>query len=161
MKLDPEKFANMVAKDVAKMLLPRVRKIVREEVDYMKERILKEIQENAPSDFVNDNSVYELQEQPVKKQKKTNQKAVVAQRKNAVQSKVKQYFGENNPYGDLIANAGEEVLEQQIAEQVREEAYASDEKIPIEEASLEEMIDPAKMDFEFLVDKVGDKNEAV
>ena len=44
MKVSKDEFAQQIARDVAKLLLPRVRKMVREEIEYGVDKILKEQQ---------------------------------------------------------------------------------------------------------------------
>jgi len=119
-------IAEQVTKDVAKKLIPKLRRVVREEIDRSMKDIIYEMvmkqQTPLQNDVVRENTVEFAQEQP---ENVTSAKTFIAQR-HASRSKAQQLLEKNfkndDPFADLIMNAEDpqealDLKEQQILNQ--------------------------------------------
>lgn len=150
MKVKTDDLSTKIAKEVTRMLLPKVKRIVREEVEYNMNKILNEYSKgrknlNSVVDF---NEVVE-QERPQKQQKTVNQEKsvndIVLERKKLAREKLHRYYDSNDPFADMIANAEDP----QEAERIKEEIQINNKKDrkKLSEATADELLDPLNLDF--------------
>ena len=101
-------IAEQVTKDVAKKLIPKLRRVVREEIDRsMKDMIYEMVvkQQTPLQDVVRENTVEFAPEQP---QNVTSAKTFIAQRqasRSKAQQLLEKSFKDDDPFADLIMNA--------------------------------------------------------
>ena len=101
-------IAEQVTKDVAKKLIPKLRRVVREEIDRsMKDMIYEMVvkQQTPLQDVVRENTVEFAPEQP---QNVTSAKTFIAQRqasRSKAQQLLEKSFKNDDPFADLIMNA--------------------------------------------------------
>ena len=98
-------IAEQVTKDVAKKLIPKLRRVVREEIDRsMKDMIYEMVvkQQTPLQDVVRENTVEFTQERP---QNASAAKTFIAQRqasRSKAQQLLEKNFKNDDPYADLI-----------------------------------------------------------
>ena len=118
-------IAEQVTKDVAKKLIPKLRRVVREEIDRSMKDIIYEMvtKQQAPlQDVVRENTVEFTQERP---QNASAAKTFIAQRqasRSKAQQLLEKNFKNDDPYADLIMSAEDpqeamDLKEQQILNQ--------------------------------------------
>jgi len=119
-------IAEQVTKDVAKKLIPKLRRVVREEIDRSMKDIIYEMvmkqQTPLQNDVVRENTVEFAQEQP---ENVTSAKTFIAQRqasRSKAQQLIEKNFKNDDPFADLIMNAEDpqealDLKEQQILNQ--------------------------------------------
>ena len=119
-------IAEQVTKDVAKKLIPKLRRVVREEIDRsMKDMIYEMVmkqQTPLQNDVVRENTVEFAPEQPANV---TSAKTFIAQRqasRSKAQQLIEKNFKNDDPFADLIMNAEDpqealDLKEQQILNQ--------------------------------------------
>ena len=118
-------IAEQVTKDVAKKLIPKLRRVVREEIDRsMKDMIYEMVtkQQTPLQDVVRENTVEFAPEQPANV---TSAKTFIAQRqasRSKAQQLIEKNFKNDDPFADLIMNAEDpqealDLKEQQILNQ--------------------------------------------
>ena len=118
-------IAEQVTKDVAKKLIPKLRRVVREEIDRsMKDMIYEMVvkQQTPLQDVVRENTVEFTQERP---QNTSAAKTFIAQRqasRSKAQQLLEKNFKNDDPYADLIMSAEDpqeamDLKEQQILNQ--------------------------------------------
>ena len=101
-------IAEQVTKDVAKKLIPKLRRVVREEIDRsMKDMIYEMVvkQQTPLQDVVRENTVEFAPEQP---ENVTSAKTFIAQRqasRSKAQQLLEKSFKNDDPFADLIMNA--------------------------------------------------------
>ena len=101
-------IAEQVTKDVAKKLIPKLRRVVREEIDRsMKDMIYEMVvkQQTPLQNVVRENTVEFAPEQP---QNVTSAKTFIAQRqasRSKAQQLLEKSFKNDDPFADLIMNA--------------------------------------------------------
>ena len=101
-------IAEQVTKDIAKKLIPKLRRVVREEIDRsMKDMIYEMVvkQQTPLQDVVRENTVEFAPEQP---QNVTSAKTFIAQRqasRSKAQQLLEKSFKNDDPFADLIMNA--------------------------------------------------------
>ena len=150
MKVKTDDLSTKIAKEVTRMLLPKVKRIVREEVEYNMNKILNEYSKGRK----NLNSVVDFdevveQERPQKQQKPVSQEKsvndIVLERKKLAREKLHSYYDSNDPFADMIANAEDP----QEAERIKEEIQINNKKDrkKLSEATADELLDPLNLDF--------------
>jgi hypothetical protein len=150
MKVKTDDLSTKIAKEVTRMLLPKVKRIVREEVEYNMNKILNEYSKGRK----NLNSVVDFdevveQERPQKQQKTVSQEKsvndIVLERKRLAREKLHSYYDSNDPFADMIANAEDP----QEAERIKEEVQINSKKDrkKLSEATADELLDPLNLDF--------------
>jgi hypothetical protein len=150
MKVKTDDLSTKIAKEVTRMLLPKVKRIVREEVEYNMNKILNEYSKgrknlNSVVDF---NEVVE-QERPQKQQNTASQEKsvndIVLERKKLAREKLHGYYDSNDPFADMIANAEDP----QELERIKEETQVNNKKDrkKLSEATADELLDPLNLDF--------------
>ena len=150
MKVKTDDLSTKIAKEVTRMLLPKVKRIVREEVEYNMNKILNEYSKGRK----NLNSVVDFdevveQERPQKQQKTVSQEKsvndIVLERKKLAREKLHSYYDSNDPFADMIANAEDP----QEAERIKEEIQINNRKDrkKLSEATADELLDPLNLDF--------------
>jgi 2-oxoglutarate dehydrogenase complex dehydrogenase (E1) component-like enzyme len=118
-------IAEQVTKDVAKKLIPKLRRVVREEIDRsMKDMIYEMVvkQQTPLQDVVRENTVEFAQDQP---ENVSAAKTFIAQRqasRSKAQQLIEKNFKNDDPFADLIMNAEDpqealDLKEQQILNQ--------------------------------------------
>jgi hypothetical protein len=119
-------IAEQVTKDVAKKLIPKLRRVVREEIDRsMKDMIYEMVmkqQTPLQNDVVRENTVEFAPEQPANV---TSAKTFIAKRqasRSKAQQLIEKNFKNDDPFADLIMNAEDpqealDLKEQQILNQ--------------------------------------------
>jgi len=119
-------IAEQVTKDVAKKLIPKLRRVVREEIDRSMKDIIYEMvmkqQTPLQNDVVRENTVEFAPEQPANV---TSAKTFIAQRqasRSKAQQLIEKNFKNDDPFADLIMNAEDpqealDLKEQQILNQ--------------------------------------------
>jgi hypothetical protein len=148
MKVSKDEFAQQIARDVAKLLLPRVRKMVREEIEYGVDKILKE-QQNNP-DWINEGSNDVDWEEEPRRRPSTNGKSasqIVAERRNAQKQRLAQYYDSNDPFMGMIMDADDPQEEKKIEEEIEYERAVTGPKKKLSEATIDDLVDPLNLDF--------------
>ena len=118
-------IAEQVTQDVAKKLIPKLRRVVREEIDRSMKDIIYEMvvkQQTPLQDVVRENTVEFAPEQPANV---TSAKTFIAQRqasRSKAQQLIEKNFKNDDPFADLIMNAEDpqealDLKEQQILNQ--------------------------------------------
>ena len=156
MKVSKDEFAQQIARDVAKFLLPRVRKMVREEIEYGIDKILKEQQSN--SSWINENTGNEEQdrweEEPNRRPLTNNKSAsqIVAERRNAQKQRLAQYYDNNDPFMGMIMDVEDPQEEEMVKEEMEYEKAITGPKKKLSEATADELADPLNLDFSENID---------
>ena len=113
-------IAEQVTKDVAKKLIPKLRRVVREEIDRsMKDMIYEMVvkQQTPLQDVVRENTVDFAQERP---KNASAAKSLIAQRqasRNKAQQILEKSMGSDDPFADLIMSAEDPQEELDLKEQ--------------------------------------------
>ena len=149
MKINKEELAASLAKDISRMLLPKIKRVVREEVDYTFSKLLREYNNGSK----NMNSVVDFKDD---KGGRVDANQIVAERKRevreATQKRLEEYYKQNSddPYAEFIAAAEDPEENAKIQEQIQ----LSQPKKKLSEASQEDLADPMALDFSEVVDKI-------
>lgn len=149
MKINKEELAASLAKDISRMLLPKIKRVVREEVDYTFSKLLREYNNGSK----NINSVVDFKDD---KGGRVDANQIVAERKRevreATQKRLEEYYKQNSddPYAEFIATAEDPEEDAKIQEQIQ----MSRPKKKLSEASQEDLADPMALDFSEVVDRI-------
>jgi len=148
-------IAEQVTKDVAKKLIPKLRRVVREEIDRsMKDMIYEMVmkQQTPLQDVVEENVVeFDAPQQP---QNVSSAKNFIAQRQASrakAQQILEKKFDENDPFANLIMDAEDP----QEEEQMKQEQILAGPMKKITEVSKGDMTMPENIDFTAAMDKLG------
>ena len=148
-------IAEQVTKDVAKKLIPKLRRVVREEIDRsMKDMIYEMVmkQQTPLQDVVEENVVeFDAPQQP---QNVSSAKNFIAQRqasREKAQQILEKKFDENDPFANLIMDAEDP----QEEEQMKQEQILAGPMKKITEVSKGDMTMPENIDFTAAMDKLG------
>jgi len=148
-------IAEQVTKDVAKKLIPKLRRVVREEIDRsMKDMIYEMVmKQQTPLQNVVEESVPQISA-PSQPQNVSTAKNYIAQRqasrakaKNILEDK----FAENDPFANLIMDAEDP----QEEEQLKQEQILAGPMKKVTEVSKGDMTMPENIDFTAAMDKLG------
>lgn len=150
MKVKTDDLSAKIAKEVTKMLLPRIKRIVREEVEYNMNKILVEYSKgnknlNSVVDF---DSLVEQEEPKVVSNEKNIDKSVndiVLERKKQAREKLHSFYSSNDPFSEMIASAEDPQEINKIKESLASANRPQRKKLS--EASGEELLDPLNLDF--------------
>ena len=148
-------IAEQVTKDVAKKLIPKLRRVVREEIDRsMKDMIYEMVMKQQPplQNVVEENvAQFEAPSQP---QNVSSAKNYIAQRQ-ASRAKAQQIlenkFDADDPFASLIMDAEDP----QEEEEMKQEQILSGPMKKITEVSKGDMTMPENIDFTAAMDKLG------
>ena len=150
-------IAEQVTKDVAKKLIPKLRRVVREEIDRsMKDMIYEMVmKQQTPLQNVVEENVAQLgHSQPTQPANVSSAKNYIAQRqasrakaKNILEDK----FAENDPFANLIMDAEDP----QEEEQLKQEQILAGPMKKVTEVSKGDMTMPENIDFTAAMDKLG------
>ena len=153
MKINKEELAASLAKDISRMLLPKIKRVVREEVDYTFSKLLREYNSGSK----NMNSVVDFKDD---KGGRVDANQIVAERKKeareAVDRKLQEYYQNHqlhindDPYAQFIATAEDPETDRKMQEQIQ----MSQPKKKLSEASQEDLADPMALDFSEVVDRI-------
>ena len=148
-------IAEQVTKVVAKKLIPKLRRVVREEIDRsMKDMIYEMVmnQQTPLQDVVEENVVeFDAPQQP---QNVSSAKNFIAQRQASrakAQQILEKKFDENDPFANLIMDAEDP----QEEEQMKQEQILAGPMKKITEVSKGDMTMPENIDFTAAMDKLG------
>jgi hypothetical protein len=148
-------IAEQVTKDVAKKLIPKLRRVVREEIDRsMKDMIYEMVmKQQTPLQNVVEENVPQISA-PSQPQNVSTAKNYIAQRqasrakaKNILEDK----FAENDPFANLIMDAEDP----QEEEQLKQEQILAGPMKKVTEVSKGDMTMPENIDFTAAMDKLG------
>lgn len=147
MKVNKEELAQSLAKEVAKLLIPKIKRVVREEVDYSFSKLLREHNRGGK----NLNSVVDFGDE----EKTSDASKIVAERKReareAASRKLQEYYQNNDdPYAEFIASAEDPEADRNIQEQIQ----MSQPKKKLSEATESDLADPMALDFSEVVDRI-------
>ena len=148
-------IAEQVTKDVAKKLIPKLRRVVREEIDRsMKDMIYEMVmkQQTPLQNVVEENVVqFEAASQP---QNVSSAKSYIAQRQASrakAQQILEKKFDSDDPFASLIMDAEDP----QEEEEMKQEQILSGPMKKITEVSKGDMTMPENIDFTAAMDKLG------
>ena len=148
-------IAEQVTKDVAKKLIPKLRRVVREEIDRsMKDMIYEMVmKQQTPLQNVVEENVVQF-ETPSQPQNVSTAKNYIAQRQ-AARAKAKNIledkFAEDDPFANLIMDAEDP----QEEEQLKHEQILAGPMKKVTEVSKGDMTMPENIDFTAAMNKLG------
>ena len=148
-------IAEQVTKDVAKKLIPKLRRVVREEIDRsMKDMIYEMVmKQQTPLQNVVEENVPQISA-PSQPQNVSTAKNYIAQRQ-AARAKAKNIledkFAEDDPFANLIMDAEDP----QEEEQLKQEQILAGPMKKVTEVSKGDMTMPENIDFTAAMDKLG------
>jgi len=152
MKVNKEELAQSLAKEVAKLLIPKIKRVVREEVDYSFSKLLREHNRGGK----NLNSVVDFGDE----EKNTDATKIVAERKKeareAVDRKLQEYYQNHqlhindDPYAQFIATAEDPEADRKMQEQIQ----MSQPKKKLSEATEADLADPMNIDFGEVMERI-------
>ena len=148
-------IAEQVTKDVAKKLIPKLRRVVREEIDRsMKDMIYEMVmKQQTPLQNVVEENVVQF-DSPAQPQNVSTAKNYIAQRQ-ASRAKAQQIledkFDNNDPFASLIMDAEDP----QEEEQLKQEQILAGPMKKVTEVSKGDMTMPENIDFSAAMNKLG------
>lgn len=148
MKVNKEELAQSLAKEVAKLLIPKIKRVVREEVDYSFSKLLREHNRGGK----NLNSVVDFGDE----ERSGDASKIVAERKReareAANRKLQEYYQNNSddPYAEFIASAEDPEADRKIQEQIQ----MSQPKKKLSEATEADLADPMNIDFGEVMERI-------
>ena len=148
-------IAEQVTKDVAKKLIPKLRRVVREEIDRsMKDMIYEMVmKQQTPLHNVVEENVAQF-EAPSQPQNVSSAKNYIAQRQASrakAQQILEKKFDNDDPFASLIMDAEDP----QEEEEMKQEQILSGPMKKITEVSKGDMTMPENIDFTAAMDKLG------
>ena len=148
-------IAEQVTKDVAKKLIPKLRRVVREEIDRsMKDMIYEMVmKQQTPLQNVVEENVAQF-EAPSQPQNVSSAKNYIAQRQASrakAQQLLEDKFADDDPFASLIMNAEDP----QEEEEMKQEQMLAGPMKKITEVSKGDMTMPENIDFTAAMDKLG------
>ena len=148
-------IAEQVTKDVAKKLIPKLRRVVREEIDRsMKDMIYEMVmKQQTPLQNVVEENVAQF-EAPSQPQNVSSAKNYIAQRQASrakAQQILEKKFESDDPFASLIMDAEDP----QEEEEMKQEQILSGPMKKITEVSKGDMTMPENIDFTAAMDKLG------
>ena len=148
-------IAEQVTKDVAKKLIPKLRRVVREEIDRsMKDMIYEMVmKQQTPLQDVVEENVSQVAT-PSQPQNVSSAKNYIAQRQASrakAQQILEKKFDNDDPFASLIMDAEDP----QEEEEMKQEQILSGPRKKIPEVSKGDMTMPENIDFTAAMDKLG------
>ena len=148
-------IAEQVTKDVAKKLIPKLRRVVREEIDRsMKDMIYEMVmKQQTPLQNVVEENVVQF-DSPAQPQNVSTAKNYIAQRQASrakAQQLLEDKFAVDDPFASLIMNAEDP----QEEEEMKQEQMLAGPMKKITEVSKGDMTMPENIDFTAAMDKLG------
>ena len=148
-------IAEQVTKDVAKKLIPKLRRVVREEIDRsMKDMIYEMVmKQQIPLQNVVEENVVQF-DPPAQPQNVSTAKNYIAQRQASranAQQLLEDKFAVDDPFASLIMNAEDP----QEEEEMKQEQMLAGPMKKITEVSKGDMTMPENIDFTAAMDKLG------
>ena len=148
-------IAEQVTKDVAKKLIPKLRRVVREEIDRsMKDMIYEMVmKQQIPLQNVVEENVVQF-DPPAQPQNVSTAKNYIAQRQASrakAQQLLEDKFAVYDPFASLIMNAEDP----QEEEEMKQEQMLASPMKKITEVSKGDMTMPENIDFTAAMDKLG------
>ena len=148
-------IAEQVTKDVAKKLIPKLRRVVREEIDRsMKDMIYEMVmKQQTPLQNVVEENVVQF-DPPAQPQNVSTAKNYIAQRQASrakAQQLLEDKFADDDPFASLIMDAEDP----QEEEQMKQEQMLASPMKKITEVSKGDMTMPENIDFTAAMDKLG------
>ena len=148
-------IAEQVTKDVAKKLIPKLRRVVREEIDRsMKDMIYEMVmKQQTPLQNVVEENVVQF-DPPAQPQNVSTAKNYIAQRQASrakAQQLLEDKFADDDPFASLIMNAEDP----QEEEEMKQEQMLASPMKKITEVSKGDMTMPENIDFTAAMDKLG------
>ena len=148
-------IAEQVTKDVAKKLIPKLRRVVREEIDRsMKDMIYEMVmKQQIPLQNVVEENVVQF-DPPAQPQNVSTAKNYIAQRQASrakAQQLLEDKFAVDDPFASLIMDAEDP----QEEEQMKQEQILAGPMKKITEVSKGDMTMPENIDFSAAMDKLG------
>ena len=148
-------IAEQVTKDVAKKLIPKLRRVVREEIDRsMKDMIYEMVmKQQIPLQNVVEENVVQF-DPPAQPQNVSTAKNYIAQRQASrakAQQLLEDKFADDDPFASLIMDAEDP----QEEEQMKQEQILAGPMKKITEVSKGDMTMPENIDFSAAMDKLG------
>ena len=148
-------IAEQVTKDVAKKLIPKLRRVVREEIDRsMKDMVYEMVmKQHTPLQNVVEENMAEFDEtfQP---ENVSSAKSFIAQRQASrakAQKVLESKFKDDDPFANLIMDAADP----QEEEQLKQEQILAGPMKKVTEVSKGDMTMPENIDFTAAMDKLG------
>ena len=148
-------IAEQVTKDVAKKLIPKLRRVVREEIDRsMKDMIYEMVmKQQIPLQNVVEENVVQF-DPPAQPQNVSTAKNYIAQRQASrakAQQLLEDKFADDDPFASLIMDAEDP----QEEEEMKQEQMLASPMKKITEVSKGDMTMPENIDFTAAMDKLG------
>ena len=148
-------IAEQVTKDVAKKLIPKLRRVVREEIDRsMKDMIYEMVmKQQTPLQNVVEEKVaqFEVPSQPANVSQAKNYIAQRQASRAKAQQLLEDKFADDDPFASLIMNAEDP----QEEEEMKQEQMLASPMKKITEVSKGDMPMPENIDFTAAMDKMG------
>ena len=148
-------IAEQVTKDVAKKLIPKLRRVVREEIDRsMKDMIYEMVmkQQTPLQNVVEENvAQFEVPSQPANVSQAKNYIAQRQASRAKAQQLLEDKFADDDPFASLIMDAEDP----QEEEQMKQEQMLASPMKKITEVSKGDMTMPENIDFTAAMDKLG------
>ena len=148
-------IAEQVTKDVAKKLIPKLRRVVREEIDRsMKDMIYEMVmKQQIPLQNVVEEKVaqFEVPSQPANVSEAKNYIAQRQASRAKAQQLLEDKFADDDPFASLIMNAEDP----QEEEEMKQEQMLAGPMKKITEVSKGDMTMPENIDFTAAMDKLG------
>ena len=148
-------IAEQVTKDVAKKLIPKLRRVVREEIDRsMKDMIYEMVmKQQTPLQNVVEEKVaqFEVPSQPANVSQAKNYIAQRQASRAKAQQLLEDKFADDDPFASLIMNAEDP----QEEEEMKQEQMLASPMKKITEVSKGDMTMPENIDFTAAMDKLG------
>ena len=148
-------IAEQVTKDVAKKLIPKLRRVVREEIDRsMKDMIYEMVmKQQTPLQNVVEEKVaqFEVPSQPANVSQAKNYIAQRQASRAKAQQLLEDKFADDDPFASLIMDAEDP----QEEEQMKQEQMLASPMKKITEVSKGDMTMPENIDFTAAMDKLG------
>ena len=148
-------IAEQVTKDVAKKLIPKLRRVVREEIDRSMKYMIYEMvmKQQIPLQNVVEENVVQF-DPPAQPQNVSTAKNYIAQRQASrakAQQLLEDKFAVDDPFASLIMDAEDP----QEEEEMKQEQILSGPMKKITEVSKGDMTMPENIDFTAAMDKLG------
>ena len=148
-------IAEQVTKDVAKKLIPKLRRVVREEIDRSMKDMIYEmvIKQQTPLRNVVEENVAQF-DTPSQPQNVSSAKSYIAQRQASrakAQQILEKKFDNDDPFASLIMDAEDP----QEEEQLKHEQLLAGPMKKVTEVSKGDMTMPENIDFTAAMDKLG------
>lgn len=143
MKIKFSDMSSMIAEEVISLIGPKIRKIVREEVNRGVKSIIQEQKKLEQLNLLNkiENNTQGLSE---------SKEAIAKRAHDKARSILEKRFSSDDPFADLIMSAEDPQQQQRLQEQIR----LSKPMTKVSEVNSNNVVSPDLMDFSEMVDRI-------